>query len=105
MMTPDFALIAEITLFAEGFEQSKALARKMAAVMDLSQQQLSKQDHYDYGGQCREGCAAALWHTHPWRRSMHVNRGRMRSLHDWLNWLAVDRAAHRRLRCQACAPL
>jgi dynein heavy chain, axonemal len=50
MMAPDFALIAEITLFSEGFAGAKALARKMAAIMDLSQQQLSKQDHYDYGG-------------------------------------------------------
>lgn len=49
MMVPDFALIAEITLFSEGFSTAKALARKMAGIMELSQQQLSKQDHYDYG--------------------------------------------------------
>ena len=53
MMVPDFALIAEITMFAEGFSAAKALARKMAGVMDLARQQLSKQDHYDYGGR---GC-------------------------------------------------
>lgn len=52
MMVPDFSLIAEILLFSEGFMGAKALARKMTAIMELSQQQLSKQDHYDYGLRC-----------------------------------------------------
>eukprot|EP00232_Nephroselmis_pyriformis_P029065 CAMPEP_0182867354 /NCGR_PEP_ID=MMETSP0034_2-20130328/8675_1 /TAXON_ID=156128 /ORGANISM="Nephroselmis pyriformis, Strain CCMP717" /LENGTH=4528 /DNA_ID=CAMNT_0024999703 /DNA_START=83 /DNA_END=13669 /DNA_ORIENTATION=- len=49
MMVPDFTLIAEIMMFAEGFQTAKILAKKMVAIMELSQQQLSKQDHYDYG--------------------------------------------------------
>ena len=49
MMVPDFALIAEIMMFSEGFNSAKNLAKKMIAIMELSQQQLSKQDHYDYG--------------------------------------------------------
>ncbi|KAF5831208.1 dynein-1-beta heavy chain, flagellar inner arm I1 complex [Dunaliella salina] len=49
MMVPDFSLIAEIMMFAEGFSSAKVLAKKMIAIMELSQQQLSKQDHYDYG--------------------------------------------------------
>ena len=49
MMVPDFTLIAEIMMFAEGFSSAKILAKKMIAIMELSQQQLSKQDHYDYG--------------------------------------------------------
>ena len=48
MMVPDFCLIAEIMMFSEGFKNAKALAKKMVAIMELSQQQLSKQDHYDY---------------------------------------------------------
>ena len=28
---------------------TQVLAKKMIAIMELSQQQLSKQDHYDYG--------------------------------------------------------
>ena len=48
MMVPDFCLIAEIMMFSEGFTTAKALAKKMVAIMELSQQQLSKQDHYDY---------------------------------------------------------
>lgn len=49
MMVPDFTLIAEIMMFSEGFQTAKILAKKMIAIMELSQQQLSKQDHYDYG--------------------------------------------------------
>jgi dynein heavy chain len=49
MMVPDFTLIAEIMMFSEGFSLAKVLAKKMIAIMELSQQQLSKQDHYDYG--------------------------------------------------------
>eukprot|EP00898_Chlorokybus_atmophyticus_P005400 jgi/Chlat1/5861/Chrsp4S06373 len=49
MMVPDFTLIAEIMMFSEGFQTAKLLSRKMIAIMELSQQQLSKQDHYDYG--------------------------------------------------------
>ena len=48
MMVPDFSLIAEIMMFSEGFSSAKVLAKKMVAIMELSQQQLSKQDHYDY---------------------------------------------------------
>jgi hypothetical protein len=48
MMVPDFTLIAEILMFSEGFSAARALAKKMVAIMELSQQQLSKQDHYDY---------------------------------------------------------
>ena len=55
MMVPDFTLIAEISLFSEGFAGAKALARKMTGIMELSQQQLSKQDHYDYGGMGSRG--------------------------------------------------
>ncbi|EFJ08553.1 hypothetical protein SELMODRAFT_185288 [Selaginella moellendorffii] len=49
MMVPDFTLIAENMLFSEGFRSAKALAKKLVAIMELSQRQLSKQDHYDYG--------------------------------------------------------
>jgi dynein heavy chain len=48
-MVPDYGLIAEIMLFAEGFGDAKALSRKMTKLYKLSSEQLSQQPHYDFG--------------------------------------------------------
>eukprot|EP00878_Enallax_costatus_P035097 GHUV01039073.1.p1 GENE.GHUV01039073.1~~GHUV01039073.1.p1 ORF type:complete len:243 (+),score=83.09 GHUV01039073.1:66-731(+) len=49
MMIPDYALVAEVMLFSEGFEDSKVLSRKMVKLYKLASEQVSQQDHYDFG--------------------------------------------------------
>ncbi|XP_068690063.1 dynein axonemal heavy chain 2-like [Montipora foliosa] len=49
MVVPDSTMIAEIILFAEGFNNTKVLARKVHTLYSLAVQQLSKQDHYNFG--------------------------------------------------------
>jgi len=49
MVVPDFELICEIMLVAEGFQEAKLLARKFITLYMLCRELLSKQDHYDWG--------------------------------------------------------
>ena len=46
---PDYSLIAEISLFAEGYETSRPLSKKMTKLYKLASEQVSAQPHYDFG--------------------------------------------------------
>ncbi|CBY19092.1 unnamed protein product [Oikopleura dioica] len=49
MVVPDTALIADIILTGEGFDNARGLAKKVDVLYSLAVKQLSKQDHYDFG--------------------------------------------------------
>lgn len=49
MMAPDLTMIAEVMLASEGFNEARIMAKKTVTLYSLMVQQLSKQDHYDYG--------------------------------------------------------
>jgi len=48
-MVPDYRLIAEICLFSFGYSTAKYVSKRMTATFSLSSEQLSSQDHYDFG--------------------------------------------------------
>jgi len=49
MTKPDKDMIAQVTLFSQGYKTSERLSGKMVSLFDLCLNQLSSQSHYDFG--------------------------------------------------------
>ncbi|CAK8676513.1 unnamed protein product [Clavelina lepadiformis] len=83
MVVPDFAMICEIMLVAEGFIDNRLLARKFITLYTLCRELLSKQDHYDWGLRAIKSVlvvAGALKRSDPGRAEDQVL---MRALRDF----------------------
>ncbi|CAH8620633.1 unnamed protein product [Schistosoma intercalatum] len=83
MVVPDFELICEIMLVAEGFTDARLLARKFLTLYKLCKELLSKQDHYDWGLRAIKSVlvvAGALKRSDPGRPEDQVL---MRALRDF----------------------
>ena len=99
MMVPDLAMIAEIMLVSEGFRDFKPLAKKVITLYQMMQQQMSKQDHYDFGLRSIKSvlnCAGALKRTESEMTELNIL---MRAINDMNapKWVAQDRPLYQGL--------
>ncbi|XP_024940673.1 dynein heavy chain 1, axonemal [Cephus cinctus] len=82
MMVPNYTLIAEISLFSYGFSDAKNLAGKITTTFKLSSEQLSSQDHYDFGMRAVKTVIAVAGNLKREQRNMEEQQICLRALRD-----------------------
>ncbi|XP_044001574.1 dynein axonemal heavy chain 1-like [Aphidius gifuensis] len=82
MMVPNYSLIAEISLFSYGFINAKVLAIKITATFKLSSEQLSTQDHYDFGMRAVKSVIAFAGKLNRENNNLNENQICLRALMD-----------------------
>ncbi|KAK5888840.1 hypothetical protein CesoFtcFv8_014895 [Champsocephalus esox] len=83
MVIPDFELICEIMLVAEGFIDARLLARKFISLYTLCKELLSKQDHYDWGLRAIKSVLVVAGSLKREERSRPEEKVLMRALRDF----------------------
>uniref|UniRef100_A0A3P9B085 Dynein heavy chain 11, axonemal n=1 Tax=Maylandia zebra TaxID=106582 RepID=A0A3P9B085_9CICH len=83
MVIPDFELICEIMLVAEGFIDARLLARKFISLYTLCKELLSKQDHYDWGLRAIKSVLVVAGSLKREERSRPEEQVLMRALRDF----------------------
>ncbi|XP_044735428.1 dynein axonemal heavy chain 1-like [Chrysoperla carnea] len=82
MMVPNYTLIAEISLFSFGFSDARVLANKITTTFKLSSEQLSSQDHYDFGMRAVKTVIAVAGNLKRERPKMDERQIVLRALRD-----------------------
>lgn len=82
MMVPNYSLIAEISLFSFGFSGAKQLANKITTTFKLSSEQLSTQDHHDFGMRAVKTVIAVAGNLKREKPNMNESQIVLRSLRD-----------------------
>ena len=83
MVVPDFELICEIMLVAEGFIDARLLARKFITLYTLCKDLLSKQRHYDWGLRAIKSVLVVAGSLKRGDRSRPEDQVLMRALRDF----------------------
>lgn len=81
-VVPDNELICQIKLFSAGFLTAKVLAKKMTVLYKLSSEQLSKQNHYDFGLRALKSVLNAAGNLKRVSKDLPENIVLMRALRD-----------------------
>jgi len=63
MTAPDMTMIAEVTLFSQGFRTAEKLSKKIVPFFKLCDEQLSAQSHYDFGLRALKAVLASAGHV------------------------------------------